>query len=87
MWEKVISQEELRKKGRVLFKKKPKHIVIFARKDGIFAIDNRCPHQGYPLIEGTLEVKVGKTILMCHRHNWKLAQAFGYRENGGVAVS
>ena len=86
MWEKVISQEELRKKGRVLFKKKPKHIVIFARKDGVYAIDNRCPHQGYPLIEGAFEEKGGKHILTCHWHNWKFDVASGYCVSGGDAV-
>ena len=85
-WEKVTSKEELHKKGRVLFKKKPKQIVVFERKDGVYAIDNRCPHQGYPLNEGAVEEKDGKQILTCHWHNWKFDLAGGACVSGGDPV-
>jgi nitrite reductase/ring-hydroxylating ferredoxin subunit len=35
--------------------------------EGVFALDNRCPHEGYGLTQGNLE---GNT-LTCAWHNWK----------------
>lgn len=45
-----------------------KHHLALFRKDGQFsAVDNRCPHMGYPLTKGS--VKDG--ILVCHWHHWQ----------------
>jgi nitrite reductase/ring-hydroxylating ferredoxin subunit len=42
------------------------HIVaLFAHQDQVYAVDNRCPHMGFPLDRGT--VKDG--ILTCHWHH------------------
>jgi nitrite reductase/ring-hydroxylating ferredoxin subunit len=42
------------------------HVVaLFAHNDRIYAVDNRCPHMGFPLDKGT--VKDG--ILTCHWHH------------------
>ena len=40
-------------------------VVLFAYRDKIYALDNRCPHMGFPLHQGT--VKNG--ILTCHWHH------------------
>ncbi|MDX1613169.1 MAG: Rieske (2Fe-2S) protein [Candidatus Promineifilaceae bacterium] len=40
-------------------------VALFAHQDQIYAIDNRCPHMGFPLHQGT--VKDG--ILTCHWHH------------------
>lgn len=41
-------------------------VVLFAQSGGhVFAVDNRCPHMGFPLKQGT--VKDG--ILTCHWHH------------------
>lgn len=40
-------------------------IALFAHGDKIYAVDNRCPHMGFPLDRGT--VKDG--ILTCHWHH------------------
>ncbi len=40
-------------------------IAVFAGKDGtVAAVDNRCPHMGFPLHKGTIE----DGILTCHWH-------------------
>ncbi|MFZ0547249.1 MAG: Rieske (2Fe-2S) protein [Candidatus Promineifilaceae bacterium] len=42
------------------------HVVaLFAHNDKVYAVDNRCPHMGFPLDRGT--VKDG--ILTCHWHH------------------
>ncbi|MDA1192272.1 MAG: Rieske (2Fe-2S) protein, partial [Candidatus Poribacteria bacterium] len=29
------------------------HLAVFNYKDGFYAVDNRCPHMGYPMSEGS----------------------------------
>ena len=48
----------------------------------IHAIDDRCPHQGYPLSQGT--VKGG--VLTCEWHNWKFELGSGACTFGGESV-
>lgn len=50
--------------------------------DTWFAIDNRCPHEGYPLSQG--EVKDG--LLTCAWHNWKFRLTDGVCVLGGEDV-
>ena len=57
-----------------------KHIALFATPDGILACNNRCPHEGYPLSEGTLD---RDCWLTCHWHNWKFNLKDGANLYGG----
>ncbi len=42
------------------------HVVaLFHTPEGIFAVDNRCPHMGFPLDRGTVK----DCILTCHWHH------------------
>lgn len=50
-----------------LFKHGRDQVAIFHRPEGVFAVDNRCPHEGYPLIQGT----VAGCTLTCIWHNYK----------------
>jgi nitrite reductase/ring-hydroxylating ferredoxin subunit len=40
-------------------------IALFAHNDEVYAVDNRCPHMGFPLSEGSVE----DGILTCHWHH------------------
>src|SRR5258708_25301376 len=40
-------------------------IALFNTPEGIFAVDNRCPHMGFPLDRGTVK----DCILTCHWHH------------------
>ena len=31
------------------------HVAIFHADDGLFAVDARCPHEGYPLAKGDVD--------------------------------
>ena len=68
-WVETVSEKDLAQKGRALFRNGRKQIALFKVDDGLFAIDNRCPHEGYPLKEGTVEK--GNCVLTCQWHNWK----------------
>ena len=48
-------------------------IVLFADGQKIYAVDNRCPHMGFPLERGTLK----DGILTCHWHHARFDLASG----------
>ena len=67
------SLSELRK-SRVRVVKGGRHgIAVFAHDGRLFALDNRCPHLGFPLDRGT--VKDG--VVTCHWHHWRFDMATG----------
>jgi nitrite reductase/ring-hydroxylating ferredoxin subunit len=63
-----VTRIELHKKGRKLVRKNGKQVLLIAAAERVFAIANRCPHEGYPLSEGTLGPDC---LLTCNWHNWK----------------
>jgi len=42
-------------------------IAVFAVDGEVFAVDNRCPHEGNPLVQGDV---LGRT-LVCAFHGWR----------------
>lgn len=62
---KVATLEELRAKGRMVVHVADRPIVLFWTEDGVYAVDNRCPHMGFPLHRGS----VSDGILTCHWHH------------------
>ncbi|HXV59832.1 MAG TPA: Rieske 2Fe-2S domain-containing protein [Vicinamibacteria bacterium] len=56
-WTRALSASEIRDRGRALFRHGKHQIVLFSTGDAVHAIDNRCPHEGYPRIQGSLETK------------------------------
>ena len=43
------------------------HLAVFKYDDKFYAVDNRCPHMGYPMSEGS----VRDGVLICHWHHWE----------------
>ena len=43
------------------------HLAVFHYGDKYYAVDNRCPHMGYPMSEGS----VRDGVLICHWHHWE----------------
>ena len=43
------------------------HVAVFKDNGTYHAVDNRCPHMGYPMSEGT----VRDGVLICHWHHWE----------------
>ena len=66
----AVLEDELRGKNRMIVKHGKKQIALFAVGDQIYAIDNRCPHEGYPLREGAID-DAETCVLTCAWHNWK----------------
>jgi nitrite reductase/ring-hydroxylating ferredoxin subunit len=69
-----IAEAELTTLGRKLVRKAGKQILLIARGGRVFAIANRCPHEGYPLSEGS---EGPGCVLTCNWHNWKFDLATG----------
>jgi nitrite reductase/ring-hydroxylating ferredoxin subunit len=63
-----LTRSELHSKGRKVVRKDGRQILLIDTGERVFAIANRCPHEGYPLSEGTLSVDC---LLTCNWHNWK----------------
>lgn len=61
----VGSLEELEKAGVLVVRGADRPLAVFRDGESVRAIDNRCPHLGFPLHQGT--VKDG--ILSCHWHH------------------
>ena len=65
--------EAVRAKGVVLVEGDGVTIAVFADGDRIAAVDNRCPHMGFPLHRGSLH----DGILTCHWHHARFDLASG----------
>jgi nitrite reductase/ring-hydroxylating ferredoxin subunit len=61
----VADLAELRAAGRMVVSAGGHSLVLFADGDDVRALDNRCPHMGFPLHRGTLS----DGILTCHWHH------------------
>jgi nitrite reductase/ring-hydroxylating ferredoxin subunit len=61
----VGSVVELQKRGCTVISAGGHGIAVFAHEGGFSAVDNRCPHMGFPLSRGT----VRDGLLTCHWHH------------------
>jgi nitrite reductase/ring-hydroxylating ferredoxin subunit len=59
------SLDELKAKGRLVLHGDHRPILVLYDHGCVFALDNRCPHMGFPLDRGTVE----DGILTCHWHH------------------
>jgi nitrite reductase/ring-hydroxylating ferredoxin subunit len=57
--------QELRQAGQLTGKAGSQPICVFWSEGAPFAVDDRCPHMGFPLHRGTVE----SGLLTCHWHN------------------
>lgn len=79
-WRRLLSLAELRRERVCMQRIEGRQIAVFDTPDGPRACANRCPHEGYPLSEGSLSPDC---ILTCNWHNWKFDLASGENLYGG----
>jgi nitrite reductase/ring-hydroxylating ferredoxin subunit len=79
-WQPLMPLVELVPEAVKMVRIEGKQIAVFSTPDGIRACDNRCPHEGYPLSEGSLSQDC---ILTCNWHNWKFNLDTGDNLYGG----
>ena len=78
-----LKRSELGSNGHKLVRHDGKQVLVVAQEGRVFAIANRCPHEGYPLSEGTIGPGC---VLTCNWHNWKFDLASGAALVGRDAV-
>ena len=69
----VCSTEQLERDGFEVVSVEGRTILVLLDQGEVYALDNRCPHMGFPLHRGT----VGDGILTCHWHHAKFDLAGG----------
>jgi nitrite reductase/ring-hydroxylating ferredoxin subunit len=69
----VGTLKELKAKGRLVVHGQHRPILLVHADGRVFALDNRCPHMGFPLERGS----VADGILTCHWHHARFAVASG----------
>jgi len=69
----VAKFDDLKAKGSITVHPNGKPIVLFLYGDTVYAVDNRCPHMGFPLDKGSVE----EGILTCHWHHARFDLASG----------
>ncbi len=69
----AASVAEVEASGRLVVQVDGHAIVLFSHQGRIYAVDNRCPHMGFPLHRGSLH----QGILTCHWHHARFDLASG----------
>jgi len=82
-WTRACRLDRLASTRPIAVKLGGRQIALFLRQGEVFACDNRCPHEGYPLVEGALDADC---VLTCHWHNWKFDLKTGQTLYGGDAL-
>jgi len=79
-WVRLASMAALEGRGHLVAKAGRRQLVLFLQDGKVYACNNRCPHEGYPLSEGHL---ASGCILTCNWHNWKFDLSNGETLVGG----
>ncbi|MFB6183531.1 MAG: Rieske 2Fe-2S domain-containing protein, partial [Haloarculaceae archaeon] len=69
----AVSLDDLRDAGRTLVSENGRHVALFHHEGEVYAVDNRCPHMGFPLTEGTVD----DGVLTCHWHHARFELSCG----------
>jgi nitrite reductase/ring-hydroxylating ferredoxin subunit len=69
----VADADELRADGRTVARADGRAIALFHHEGEFRAVDNRCPHMGFPLADGTVD----DGILTCHWHHARFELSCG----------
>lgn len=61
----VADLADLETEGPLVVSENGQAIALFQHDGSVYAVDNRCPHMGFPLVRGSVE----EGILTCHWHH------------------
>jgi nitrite reductase/ring-hydroxylating ferredoxin subunit len=61
----VCDRADLEEEGRTVVQHDGRAIALFYHEGAVYAVDNRCPHMGFPLVRGTVD----EGVLTCHWHH------------------
>src|SRR5438552_5584166 len=63
-WVRAGTVAEVTRKGAVVVQGADRRVGVWAHRGRFFAVDDRCPHLGFPLHKGTCK----DGVLTCHWH-------------------
>ncbi|AEN06428.1 Rieske (2Fe-2S) iron-sulfur domain-containing protein [halophilic archaeon DL31] len=69
----VADAETLREEGRTVTAAEGTPVAVFFHEGEFRAVNNRCPHMGFPLSEGSVE----EGVLTCHWHHARFELSYG----------
>ena len=72
-WMLAASEANVRERGCMTAHVESHTLALFAYGERVYAVDNRCPHMGFPLKDGSLK----DGILTCHWHHARFDLASG----------
>ena len=76
-WKEICPLADIPKLGSRVVRTSTKEIGVFRTEtDGVFAINNLCPHKKGPLSQG---IMFGETV-QCPLHNWRISLVSGKAE-------
>ena len=78
----AASLEELKAKTRLVVRGRHRPILLVYENGRVFALDNRCPHMGFPLDRGSIE----DGILTCHWHHARFEVVSGCTFDCGLTT-
>lgn len=81
-WVRAAAVDDIKEGGAKSFAHLDKRIALFRTPRGVYACDNRCPHQGYALVRGDVK----DDVLTCAWHNWKFELGSGVCTFGGENI-
>jgi nitrite reductase/ring-hydroxylating ferredoxin subunit len=81
-WVRAAAVDDITEGGAKSFAYLDKRIALFRTPRGVYASDNRCPHQGYALVRGDVK----DDVLTCAWHNWKFELGTGVCTFGGENI-
>jgi nitrite reductase/ring-hydroxylating ferredoxin subunit len=81
-WVRAAAVDDIKEGGAKSFAYLDKRIALFRTPRGVYACDNRCPHQGYALVRGDVK----DDVLTCAWHNWKFELGSGVCTFGGESI-
>src|SRR5256884_3085122 len=82
-WTRAADLDRVQPSRPIAVKLHGKHIALFLHQGEILACNNRCPHEGYPVVEGRLDADC---VLTCHGRNWKFDLKTGATLYGGDSL-
>ena len=82
-WVEAMPLSEIPPGGRHILRAVGKQILLVRTETDIHACNNRCPHEGYPLMEGSVSSANAGCVLTCNWHNWKFDLVSGETLVGG----
>ena len=82
-WIEAVALSEIEPGGRRIIRAAGKQVLLVRTETDIHACNNRCPHEGYPLMEGSVSSGTKGCVLTCNWHNWKFDLVSGETLVGG----